>query len=52
LLYATCSLFPDENDQQVDRFADTRPDVRVLARERWLPGPLHDGFFYALLEKH
>jgi 16S rRNA (cytosine967-C5)-methyltransferase len=58
LLLATCSVFREENRDQVDDFvgrhADARPaplsgqdgfDVQLLPDER------HDGFYYALLER-
>jgi len=56
LLYVTCSVFPEENNAVVDAFTGRRPDARrgVLAggaTAQLLPGPEHDGFFFALLEK-
>lgn len=59
LLYATCSVFPDENIRQSNRFLNTHPDARLLPlrptadhREgQLLPHPHHDGFYYALFEK-
>ncbi len=56
LLYVTCSVFPEENDAVVDAFARRAPDARRLALPggapaQLLPGPEHDGFFFALLEK-
>ncbi len=56
LLYATCSVFDEENQRQVERFAGNRADcVRLPIDGRpalqMLPRPDHDGFFYALLEK-
>lgn len=51
LLYATCSVFPEENDLQVSSFNATFPEAKLLKQEQLLPGPQHDGFFYALLEK-
>lgn len=58
LLYATCSIFHEENDGQVAAFlARHAQDARPCP----LPGPVsdgmllpdaeHDGFFYALLRK-
>lgn len=51
LLYATCSLFPEENQQQVARFLTLHPDARCTHQEQLLPQAEHDGFFYALLRK-
>ncbi|HEX2198742.1 MAG TPA: 16S rRNA (cytosine(967)-C(5))-methyltransferase RsmB [Burkholderiales bacterium] len=56
LLYVTCSVFPQENEELVEAFvmraagasreplADGRP-------AQSLPGPEHDGFYYALIQK-
>jgi len=51
LLYATCSLFPEENGAQIDAFLFRQATARRLTEERLLPQEEHDGFFYALLEK-
>jgi 16S rRNA (cytosine967-C5)-methyltransferase len=56
LLYATCSLFPEENGRQVAAFAARQEDCMRLpvagAQElQLLPNEEHDGFYYALLEK-
>jgi 16S rRNA (cytosine967-C5)-methyltransferase len=62
LLYVTCSVFSEENNDQIERFLERHHDARRLS----LPGPhtdvqrlagqilpdeTHDGFFYALLQK-
>jgi 16S rRNA (cytosine967-C5)-methyltransferase len=56
LLYATCSVFRDENEAVLDAFSARTPQ----ARRRELPGGAaaqrfpcaeHDGFFYGQLEK-
>ena len=56
LLYVTCSVFTEENDAVVDAFAARTPGARRAnlpegAPAQLLPGPEHDGFFFALLEK-
>ncbi|MGV0949514.1 MAG: 16S rRNA (cytosine(967)-C(5))-methyltransferase RsmB [Azonexus sp.] len=52
LLYATCSVFPEENAGQISRFLATRPNARRDHEEQILPTADHDGFFYCRLEKH
>ena len=51
LLYATCSVFPEENEGQIDAFLVRQPTARRLVEERLLPREEHDGFYYALLRK-
>ena len=51
LLYATCSLFPAENDGQAEAFLARHADARRLTQEQWLPTDASDGFFYCLFEK-
>jgi len=62
LLYATCSVFNQENDLQVQTFVarqrasglgnvERGPLAEALENNRILPDADHDGFFYALLHK-
>jgi len=58
LLYASCSIFPQEGEMQAQRFAATHADARRLpAPGQILPVPdasghlPGDGFFYALFVK-
>lgn len=57
MLYLTCSLFPEENGNQVARFAARHQDCRRLPfadgniERQLLPDLQHDGFYFALLEK-
>ncbi len=58
LLYATCSLFDEENGGQVRAFmarhaddAERCPLPESLSDGSLLPDAEHDGFFYALLRK-
>lgn len=51
LLYATCSVFPEENEQQVEKFLNRTPGASLCVEEKWVPQVEHDGFYYALLQK-
>jgi 16S rRNA (cytosine967-C5)-methyltransferase len=56
LLYVTCSVFPQENQELVQAFVARTERARALAlahgeRSQWLPAPQHDGFYYALIQK-
>jgi 16S rRNA (cytosine967-C5)-methyltransferase len=62
LLYATCSVFPEENRDQVREFLLRRPEAEMLPLPKFpgwdddtqgqiLPSAVSDGFFYALLKK-
>ena len=60
LLYVTCSVFHEENQQQITQFLQSQPDAQLLplkhsllqsSQGQLLPGTEHDGFFYALLQK-
>ena len=53
LLYVTCSVFPEEGEQQAIWFAQQHADaVRLGAPGQILPGELNDGFYYALFKKN
>jgi len=56
LLYATCSVFRAENQDQVTAFTARHPDCLRLSScgapdLQLLPTAEHDGFYYALLQK-
>ncbi|MBA3032032.1 MAG: 16S rRNA (cytosine(967)-C(5))-methyltransferase RsmB [Gammaproteobacteria bacterium] len=57
MLYCTCSVFPQENDDQMRAFVARHPDSRRrptgsdAPELQLLPSATHDGFYYALLEK-
>ncbi len=51
LHYATCSVFPAENAQQVAAFLARTPQARLLAEKAYLPSVQDsDGFYAATLE--
>lgn len=62
LLYATCSILPQENSVIITRFVQQQTDARIVPLPHWqnvtatgqqlfpqIDG--HDGFYYALLKK-
>ena len=51
LLYATCSVFVEENAAQIDAFLVRQPGAERVAEEQWVPKDNNDGFYYALLRK-
>ncbi|MGH8771237.1 MAG: 16S rRNA (cytosine(967)-C(5))-methyltransferase RsmB, partial [Burkholderiales bacterium] len=58
LLYATCSIFAEENAELIEAFLKTHDDAELLPVARLeshtgqlLPNDRHDGFYYALLQK-
>ena len=56
LLYVTCSVFPQENEQLVGAFVSRAPGASRLplpdgGPAQWLPSAEHDGFYCALIKK-
>lgn len=51
MLLATCSIFVEENQQQLARFLARHADARCRETRILLPDPDQDGFFYALIDK-
>ncbi len=53
LLYVTCSIFPEEGEDQAQWFAAEHGNaVRLVAPGQILPTELNDGFYYALFKKN
>ena len=51
MLLATCSIFVEENQQQLARFLNRHVDAQSQQWHALLPNYKQDGFFYALIDK-
>ena len=63
LVYATCSVFPQENHRIIQRFLRQQPEARLIepdvcwgmdtgfGRQLLPDSKAHDGFFYSVLER-
>ena len=52
LVYATCSILPSENENQVQNFLESHKDFKFIAEKKILPSVSgYDGFYMALLER-
>lgn len=53
MVYSTCSLFPSENEKQIELFLKERKDAFQLVEQRSVfPSEGFDGFYMALLKKN
>lgn len=51
MLLATCSIFVEENDQQLQKFLNRHADAKCIDSHVLLPNKHQDGFYYALIQK-
>lgn len=52
LVYATCSILPSENENQVQAFLKKNPDFQLMKEKKVSPAKSgFDGFYMALLQK-
>lgn len=53
LVYATCSILPDENRLQIERFLKENSNAQLVGDTKQFLPTIHggDGFFYAVLKK-
>ena len=53
MVYATCSILPSENQNQVEKFLKNHPEFKLVREKQILPSQSgFDGFYMAYLEKH
>jgi 16S rRNA (cytosine967-C5)-methyltransferase len=52
MVYATCSIFPSENNKQVEQFIKQNPDFGLISEKFLKPSEQgFDGYYMALLER-
>ena len=51
MVYATCSILPSENNEQVENFLKNNPDFKLVKEEKVMPSTGFDGFYMALIER-
>lgn len=51
MIYATCSILPSENQQQVQNFLSNNSNYSLLREEKIWPSSGFDGFYMALIER-
>ena len=52
MVYATCSVLPIENEQQINRFIEENPNFKLIESKSILTSETgYDGFFMAKLMK-
>ncbi len=51
MVYATCSILPSENNEQVAYFLKNNPNFKLVKDEKVMPSSGFDGFYMALIER-
>ncbi len=52
MVYATCSILPSENQEQVEKFLANHPEYTLIQDKQYLPSEYgYDGFYMALMER-
>ena len=52
LVYSTCSIEPEENAGQIERFLSAHPEFEAAGGEQLLPSTEHDGAYAFLLRRN
>jgi len=52
MIYATCSILPSENNEQVKTFLSNNPDFTLIKDEKIMPSEGYDGFYMALIKRN
>ena len=51
MVYATCSILPSENGEQVRKFLTENTEFALVKEENIMPSDGYDGFYMALIER-
>ncbi|SDE17795.1 RsmB/NOP family class I SAM-dependent RNA methyltransferase [Riemerella columbipharyngis] len=51
MVYATCSILPSENQNQVEKFLSKNTNFRLIKEQSIMPSEGYDGFYMALIER-
>ena len=51
MVYATCSVLPSENNEQVASFLKNNPEYTLIREEYIMPSEGYDGFYMALIQR-
>lgn len=51
MIYATCSILPSENNEQVKLFLQNNTEFSLIKEEKVMPSDGFDGFYMALMER-
>jgi 16S rRNA (cytosine967-C5)-methyltransferase len=51
MIYATCSILPGENEQQVEKFLSGHPEFEFVKDRKVMPSEGFDGFYMAKLKR-
>ena len=52
MIYATCSILPSENNEQVKIFLENNPDFTLIKDQKIMPSEGYDGFYMALIKRN
>ncbi|MFC4687062.1 RsmB/NOP family class I SAM-dependent RNA methyltransferase [Epilithonimonas pallida] len=52
MIYATCSILPSENNEQVKKFLENNPEFSLIKDEKIMPSEGYDGFYMALIKRN
>ena len=51
MVYISCSIFKEENQDNIEYFKDTLPQIQISQELSLLPTQYADGFFYCVMKK-